>query len=311
MTPSAPPSAAAAGTSAPAAALPQSVGILGTGLVGGSLLLALRRLLPRAELRAGAPSAKTRDAVRASGAADAVFDPSAVPPEEALRGCDVVFMAAPPEAVCRDLPRMARAGAGIVADVCSVKGAVLDAARGLRNFVGGHPMAGTEGVGFGAADPDLFQGAAFILCVPPDFSAGARRLASFRALVEALGMRVFEMDAASHDRRLAMISHLPHAAAFALAGEAARERDPLLAKLVGGGFRDTTRIAASSPALWTDILRSSPALPAALDAYLAALSRLRAALDPAAPPSELRTLLEEAETYRRGSPEGLHRVPHA
>lgn len=311
MNPAEPPSAAAAGAPARAAALPRSVGVLGTGLIGGSLLLALRRLLPRAELRAGAPSARTREAVRASGAADVVFDPVATPPEEALRGCEVVFMAAPPEAVCRDLPRMARAGAGIVSDVCSVKGSVLTAARGLGNFVGGHPMAGTEGVGFGAADPDLFRGAAFVLCVPPDYSAGEERLASFRALVGALGMRVFEMDAGAHDRRLAMISHLPHVAAFALAAEAAASRDPLLARLVGGGFRDTTRIAASSPALWTDILRASPALPAALDAYVAALSRLRAALDPAVPPSELRSLLEEAETYRRAIPEGLHRVPHA
>ena len=288
-----------------------SIGVLGTGLIGGSLLLALRRLLPRVRLVAGAPSEKTRAAVRASGAADAVFDPAATPPEDALRGCDLVFMAAPPEAVCRDLPRMAAAGAGLVADVCSVKGSVLAAARGLGNFVGGHPMAGTEGVGFGAADPDLFEGAAFVICVPPDYSAGAEKLDAFRALVAALGMRIFEMDAEAHDRRLAMISHLPHAAAFALAGAAARTEDPLLARLVGGGFRDTTRIAASAPALWTDILRSSPALPGALDRYIEALSGIRAALDPSAPPSALRAILEEAETYRRTIPEGLHAVPHA
>lgn len=289
----------------------RSIGILGTGLVGGSLLLALRRLLPRAELRAGAPSEKTRAAVRASGAADTVFDPSAVPPEEALGGCDLVVMAAPPEAVRRDLPRMARAGAGLVVDVCSVKGSIMEAARGLGNFVGGHPMAGTEGVGFGAADPDLFEGAAFVVCRAPDYSAGPERLDSFFALVAALGMRVFEMDAEEHDRRLAMISHLPHAAAFALSGVAARCNDPLLASLVGGGFRDTTRIAASAPALWTDILRASPALPAAIDAYVSALSRIRDALDPSADPAELRSMLEESERYRRKIPDGLHAVPHA
>ena len=287
------------------------IGILGTGLIGGSLLLALRRLLPDAELVAGAPSERTRAAVRASGAADRVFDPGAVPPREAFAGCGLVLLGAPPEAVCRDLPALKGADIGLVVDVASVKGSVMAAARGLGNFVGGHPMAGTEGVGFGAADPDLFRGAAFLYCVPPDYAAGPERLDALLALVGALGMRPFAMDAAEHDRRLALVSHLPHAAAFALALVAARAGDPALAKLVGGGFRDTTRIAASSPALWTDILRASPELPAALDGYAAALARLRAALDPAAGPGELRALLEEAEAYRRAIPDGLHAVPHA
>lgn len=287
------------------------IGILGPGLIGGSLLLALRRLLPDAELLAGAPSEKTRAAVRASGAADVVFDPAAVPPAAALAGCDLAVLAAPPRVVCRDLPALKGADVGLVVDVASVKGVVMDAARGLGNFVGGHPMAGTEGVGFGAADPDLFRGAAFVYCVPPDYAAGPEKLAALLELLGALGMRCFEMDAASHDRRLALVSHLPHAAAFALAGLAARSGDPALAKLVGGGFRDTTRIAASAPDLWTDILRGSPALPAALDGYVEALRRLRAALDPAADPAELRALLEESERYRRAIPDGLHAVPHA
>lgn len=287
------------------------IGILGPGLIGGSLLLALRRLLPDARLLAGAPSEKTRAAVRASGAADRVFDPEDVPPAEAFAGCDLVVLAAPPRVVCRDLPALKGADVGLVVDVASVKGVVMDAARGLGNFVGGHPMAGTEGVGFGAADPDLFRGAAFVYCVPPDYAAGPEKLAALLELLGALGMRCFEMDAASHDRRLALVSHLPHAAAFALAGLAARSGDPTLAKLVGGGFRDTTRIAASAPDLWTDILRGSPALPAALDDYVEALRRLRAALDPAADPAELRALLEESERYRRAIPDGLHAVPHA
>ena len=289
----------------------RKIGILGTGLIGGSLLLALRRLLPDAELVAGAPSERTREAVRASGAADRVFDPAAEPPAAAFAGCGLALLAAPPEAVCRDLPALKGADVGLLVDVASVKGSVMEAARGLGNFVGGHPMAGTEGVGFGAADPDLFRGAAFLYCVPPDYAAGPEKLAALLALLGALGMRPFAMDAAEHDRRLALVSHLPHAAAFALALAAARAGDPVLAQLVGGGFRDTTRIAASSPALWTDILRASPELPAALDAYAETLSSLRAALDPAVPPDGLRRLLEEAETYRRAIPDGLHAVPHA
>ena len=287
------------------------IGILGTGLIGGSLLLALRRLLPDAEIAAGAPSERTRAAVRASGAASLVFDPAREPPAAALAGCDLAILAAPPEAVCRDLPALRGAEIGLIVDVASVKGSVMEAARGLGNFVGGHPMAGTEGVGFGAADPDLFRGAAFLSCVPSDYTAGAERLDALLALLRALGMRTFAMDAAEHDRRLALVSHLPHAAAFALALAAARAGDPILAELVGGGFRDTTRIAASSPALWTDILRASPELPAALDSYVGTLRRLRAALDPSVPPDDLRALLGEAEAYRRAIPEGLHAVPHA
>ena len=286
------------------------IGILGTGLIGGSLLLALRRLLPDAEIAAGAPSERTRAAVRASGAASLVFDPAREPPAAALAGCDLAILAAPPEAVCRDLPALRGAEIGLIVDVASVKGSVMEAARGLGNFVGGHPMAGT-GVGFGAADPDLFRGAAFLYCVPPDYAAGPERLDALLALLRALGMRAFAMDAAEHDRRLALVSHLPHAAAFALALAAARAGDPILAELVGGGFRDTTRIAASSPALWTDILRASPELPAALDSYVGTLRRLRAALDPSVPPDDLRALLGEAEAYRRAIPEGLHAVPHA
>ena len=232
------------------------IGVLGPGLIGGSLLLALRRLLPDVELAAGAPSARTREAVRASGAADRVFDPAEEPPPRAFAGFDLVFLAAPPRVVCGDLPSFRGADVGLIVDVASVKGSVLEAARGLGNFIGGHPMAGTEGVGFGAADPELFRGAAFLYCVPPDYAAGEGRKAALLALLGALGMRCFAMDAAEHDRRLAIISHLPHAAAFALAGVAAETGDPMLARLVGGGFRDTTRIAASAPALWTDILRA-------------------------------------------------------
>lgn len=290
---------------------PRRIGILGTGLIGGSLLLALRRELPEAELVAGAPSSKTRDAVLASGAANEVFNPLETPPAQALSGCDIAFLAAPPESVCRDLPGLAGAKIGLVVDVASVKGSVMKAATGLGNFVGGHPMAGTEGVGFAAADPDLFRGAAFVYCVPDNYSAGPGRLASLLALIGALGMRCIPMSADEHDARLAVVSHLPHVAAFGLSLLAARRRDPQLARLVGGGFRDTTRIAASSPGLWTDILRSSPALKSAIDEYIDVLRAMRDSLDASLPPETLRSILAESEHYRREIPEGLHHVPHA
>ncbi len=287
-----------------------SVGILGPGLIGGSLLRALRAAKPALRLLVGAPSERTRSLVRESGLADGIFDPNETAPADAFAGFDLVFLATPPNIVCRDLPSFRGAGVGLLVDVASVKGPVMQAARGLGNFIGGHPMAGNEGVGFGASAPDLFRDAAFIYCVPDDYAAGDEKLQALLALLGEIGFRLFAMAPDEHDRRLATISHLPHVAAFALAGAAADQGDPMLARLVGGGFRDTTRIAASAPDLWTDILRESPALPAALDAYIAKLQSYRAAIADASP-SGLRDLLAAAETYRREIPEGLHKVPHA
>ncbi len=291
----------------------RKIGVLGPGLIGGSFLLAIRKACPGVRLVAGARSRRTRDAVLAAGAADSVFDSESVPPAQGLSGCDLAILATPPAAVRKVLPDLRGADVGLVLDVASVKGSVMAAAAaaGLGNFIGGHPMAGNEGVGFGAADPALFRGAAFVYCVPQAYSAGRGRLDALLALLGSLGFRCLGMDPDEHDRRLAMVSHLPHVAAFALALSAERSADPALPGLVGGGFRDTTRIAASAPDLWTDILRSSPRLPEAIDSYMDALRFLRAALAPNVSPDVLREALETAGRYRRAIPSGLNPVPHA
>ena len=117
-----------------------------------------------------------------------------------------------------------------------------------------------------------------------------------------LGFRLFDMDAASHDRRVALVSHVPHAVAFALAATAAGADDPVIAEIAGGGFRDTTRIAASSPELWTDILRGSPALPDALDEFIETLRHLRSALDSDSSPESMTAPLRRAAAFRRALP---------
>ena len=305
----------ARGEADPAAALPdfRRIGILGAGLIGGSFAKALRAARPGAWLVVSDPAPDTRRAALAEGVADAVADPASAPPRETFAGCDLLLLAAPPRVIVRTLPQLVGADIGLVSDVASVKGPVLDAARrgGLANFIGGHPMAGNEAGGWGAADPALFRGAAFLLCEPPGCRVPDARRNAFRALLRDLGFRLFDMSAEEHDRRLALISHLPHVAAFALASDAADAGDPALAALVGGGFRDTTRIAASSPELWTDILRESPSLPAALDRYIETLRALRAAIEPEAPPEALAALLRRGAAYRRTIPEGLRRPPPA
>ena len=222
------------------------VGILGAGLIGGSFAKAIRVARPHARIVVADVDAATRDAACSEGVADAVADPARTQPREAFAGCDLLVLAAPPHVIVRTLPQLAGAQIGLVADVASVKTPILDAAReaGLANFIGGHPMAGSEVGGWRTARANLFRDAPFILCEPPECGAPAAMREAFRALLRDIGFRLFEMDAASHDRRMALVSHLPHAAAFALAAMAADAKDPLLAELAGGGFRDTTRVAA-------------------------------------------------------------------
>lgn len=289
----------------------RTIGILGVGHIGGSFLKAFRSLKEVPRLVVGDTEEETLRVIRENDWAEEVFNPLDSAPEQAFAHCDLVLFAMPPAAVSQILPRFSGSEIPLLSDVASVKGPVLEAAKGLGNFIGGHPMAGTEGVGIGAANPLLFRNAAFILCEPEDCRVRPEIRDAYHALLKEIGFRLFEMDARTHDHRLALISHLPHVASFALAELAAMEKDALLKDLIGGGFRDTTRIAASAPKLWTEILRASPALPEVLDAYIRRLQQFRALLSQDRPSTELFELLHTAEHYRRQIPEGLHRVPHA
>lgn len=224
-----------------------TVAIVGLGLVGGSFARALTDagyrvtgidwpLVVRRALRSGAVAA---------GATYA----------EAAAECDVVVLAAPPATNIRLLRRLAKvARRGLVlTDVSSVKGEIArEAARlGLAGFVGGHPMAGTEKRGFSASSKKLFEGATW--WIVPARDGRANRVV--RQLVRAVGARPVTTDAATHDRTMAFLSHLPQVVAWALR-DAAR-RDPVARahlRRAGPGFRDMTRLARSPRGLWSDIL---------------------------------------------------------
>jgi prephenate dehydrogenase len=226
------------------------VAIVGLGLVGGSLARALtaagyevtgidwplvvRRALRRRAIAKGA----TRT--------------------EAGAAADIVVLAAPPATNLRLLRRLAKVGRPglVITDVSSVKGEIArEAARlGLRGFVGGHPMAGTEKRGFDASSAVLFRGAAW--WIVPGRDARATRLV--RAAVRATGARPITTDAATHDRAMAFLSHAPQVVAWALL-EAARG-DPVARRHLrraGPGFRDMTRLARSPRPLWKDILEAN------------------------------------------------------
>ena len=285
-------------------ATPQ-LGVAGLGLIGGSLAKALRDAFPLARIIAADADYKALEAASGDDCVDEAI--IANNKGEFLRffeGCDFLFLCAPPSAVEAQLSALSDLNIGLVTDVASVKLPVMKAAAGLANFVGGHPMAGSEGSGFAASDAGLFQGASYILCAPDDFDANDARLARLERIIAAIGAKPIRMDAEAHDRRMALISHLPHAAAFALAASPALRGDPLSRSLIGGGFRDTTRIAASAPPLWADIFMESRFLPEAIDALADELRALRDLIAGGDKPA-LEAFLRSASDFRKTIPEGL------
>jgi prephenate dehydrogenase len=223
--------------------------VIGLGLIGGSLARALTRAGYRV---VGCDRAAVLREARRAGA----LSSAAATAERAAAGADVVFLAAPPRANLALLVRLAgvvRPGT-VLSDVGSVKRPILRRADrlGLRSFVGGHPIAGSERSGFGASAPDLFRGRHWIL-TPGRATPAA--LAAVRSLVRAIGARPVRLGAAEHDRAVAFLSHAPQVAAWALL-RAARS-DAVAARrlgLAGPGFRDMTRLARSPRSLWRGIL---------------------------------------------------------
>ena len=232
-----------------------TVGILGTGLIGGSLGLALREEGAAARVVGYDADAAMLQLALSRGA----IDEAAESAEELAAACELIFVAVPVRAVAGVLTRIAprlRPGATL-SDVGSVKEPIAaSAARILpshAHFIAGHPLAGSEQSGVGFADPGLFRGAYYVLTPSEDCDAGA--YSRLHALLTALGARVIAMHPRQHDRAVSVISHLPHVMAMALMNLALEraEEYPLL-RLAAGGFRDMTRIAASDSALWLDIL---------------------------------------------------------
>ena len=223
------------------------VGIVGAGLIGTSIGLALARRGQRAVI-VDADPARAR-AAAALGAGDAVSWPE-------LEGCDHVVVAVPPVAtpqVVSDVLRLAVNAT--VSDVASSKFNVLRDLETLEphastRFCGGHPIAGRERGGPGAAQPALFDNAAWVVCPAEGTSAAAR--ADAEELARRCGARTAVLDATTHDAVLAAVSHVPQLVASALATRLAAA-GPHAPGLAGQGFRDTTRLADSDPELWASI----------------------------------------------------------
>jgi prephenate dehydrogenase len=230
------------------------VAVAGLGLIGGSLARALSREGYRViGLDRPAVLRRARRARAIAASAPSLAD--------ALARADVLVLAAPPRvnlALLRQAARRARPGL-VITDVGSVKRPICaEAARlGLRDFVGGHPLAGTERAGFEASSAGLFAGRSWILTP----SAGGERAARVvSALARSTGARPVRLTPAAHDRAVALLSHVPQLVSWALF--AAVRADPMGARhlrIAGPGFRDMTRLARSPRRLWRQILAQNRA----------------------------------------------------
>jgi prephenate dehydrogenase len=284
------------------------VAVLGLGLIGGSLLRALAGAGHRVFGYDADPAtrATARTAAAQAPAAARWQVPGSV--ADTVKSVDLVAVAVPLPAVGGVFDTLVEAGyTGLVTDVTSVKRPVRElAATRLRGagrtpagFVGGHPMAGRETSGFGATDPGLFDGCAWVLCVEEDTSLDD--WLALAALYTGLGARVVPATSEDHDRAVARVSHVPHLLATALAAQTAT--DPLAAALGAGSFRDGTRVAASNPALVAAMCGGNAAqVRDALDAVLADLAAARTALDTADPIAALQPWLAAGCTARSAWP---------
>lgn len=272
------------------------IAFLGFGLIAGSIARAVRASPDRSAwtMAAWSPSGEGPAQARADG----TIDLAAASAAEALRGADLVVLAAPVPACLAAMEELA-AGLGaalpetaVITDVASTKAALLERANalGLR-YVGGHPMAGLESAGYAAGRADLFVDRPWV--VVPGRTADSADIERVEALVQACGAQAIQMDADAHDRAVAGISHLPLLLAAALAEavagpdtEVARADWAAASRLAAGGWRDMTRLARGDPAMGAGIaVTNAPALA----------SRLR----------DLRTVLErwQSELERAGGPD--------
>lgn len=275
----------------------EKVAVLGGGLLGGSLALALRRDYPDLPVSLWARRSETVEQARGRGIETATGDLA-----EAIEGADLVVLSTPVGAMADLLSAAQAAGLSreaLVTDVGSVKAAPHRALRpvieaGGGRFIGSHPMAGSEQGGIGAAAAGLFEGAACLLT--DDEAVGEPFTGRLERFWRSLGCRVAWLGAGEHDALVGRISHFPHLVAAAAAKVALEHVAD--ARFGGGGLRDTTRVAGGNPAMWAEIvIENREALRGVVRRGIDELSEMLAMLE-AGDQEALRRWLEAAKTLR-------------
>ena len=273
--------------------------VIGTGLIGGSVGMALRS---RGWHVSGTDTSP--------GTAARAVELGALDVEAEDRSADLVVVATPvhasSEVIADVLSSPGWNPAAVVTDVGSVKGPLV-AAIDRPRFVGGHPMAGSEQVGVEGASAELFVGATWVLTPTP--STDPTAYAQVRSVLAEFGANVVALDPLEHDRLVAVVSHVPHLTAatlMALAADMGEEHGALL-QLAAGGFRDMTRIAAGQPSIWPGICEdNSEAIVATLDLLIDALGSMRRRVAER-DGSSLLEVLQRAATARRALTAGAAR----
>lgn len=277
--------------------------ILGTGLIGGSIGLALReKRLVEKVCGYDEDKESLKEAV-SRGALDEAKDS----PLQAVQEADLVIIAVP---VLETLPLLKEVlphcrKKALITDVGSTKGPIMAAAAPLvpreLTFIGGHPMAGSEISGIHGADPALLENAIYVLT--PASGESPHMVERLSTLVVEMGAQPLVVDPLVHDRVVAAVSHLPHLAAAALVSSVSTSPEQeLVLTLAAGGFRDSTRIALGNPRLWKDICISNRwALLSALKSFRTALENVEEALNDT-DTAALEKFFLHARDYRRTVP---------
>lgn len=234
----------------------KSVGIVGLGLIGGSMGLALREL----NENKNAPITFSRifgydtsplhsQQALSLGLVDECVE------FEAIEQCDVVFLATPLYAIIETLQKFKHIKKDCtIIDLGGAKQKIIASipSQIRKNFVAAHPMSGTENFGPNAAIKGLFYNK--IVIIADEEHSGKPQLALAKQIFISIGMRIIKMSAKAHDKHTAYISHLPHIISFALANTVLAQEEPQnILALIGGGFKDMSRIAKSSPIMWRDV----------------------------------------------------------
>lgn len=272
---------------------PGIANVIGTGLIGGSVAMALKE---RGWQVWGddADSRRLDDAVEAR-----IIDQRGLAPE-----ATITFVATPVADVAEQVERALVRTAGLVTDVAGVKESIASVVSDSR-YVPGHPMAGSEQEGLKGARSDLFSGAVWVLTPGPRTAEHA--YTAVGSIVRSLGADVVTLQPAEHDLVVATVSHVPHLTASALmcVADEASERHRAMLRLAAGGFRDMTRIASGHPGIWPDIcVQNQDAILAALDALITRLQNTRDAVAES-DREAIYDQLVKARTARTNLPSGM------
>lgn len=274
-------------------------GFIGFGLIGGSIAKALKKKLPDCTIYAYMRSHIKLEMAKEDGIVDVILDDI----DTSFSHCDLIFLCTPVEYNAQYLEKLKPIihSKCIITDVGSTKSSIHESVKLLgleKNFIGGHPMAGSEKTGYENSDELLLENAYYILT--PTKKTREKDLDTLTALTKLMGAIPFVMDCAEHDKTVATISHLPHLVAAALVN-LVKETDNsngVMKQLAAGGFKDITRIASSSPIMWEQICETNrEAILKVLDIYLDSLKKIRDGIKNNIP-STVYQLFEESRSYR-------------